>query len=84
LAVTRAGIISVRQLRRNRRYAILVIAVLALLLPGTDPLTMILSMAPLVVLYEASILLAALLERREQRALARDGPDDELIPDEDD
>jgi sec-independent protein translocase protein TatC len=85
LAVTRAGIISVRQLRRNRRYAILVIAVLAMLLPGTDPLTMVLSMAPLVVLYEASILLAALLQRREERALAREGPDDDddLILDDD-
>jgi len=65
-------ILSVAQLRANRRYAILVIAVLAMLLPGTDPITMLLSMAPLIVLYEASIIIAALLDRRE-----RNRPDEE-------
>jgi sec-independent protein translocase protein TatC len=69
LAFTRAGIVSVAQLRRHRRYAILAIAVLAMLLPGTDPITMLISMAPLVVLYEGSILLAALLERRSSQAI---------------
>jgi sec-independent protein translocase protein TatC len=72
LAVTRVGIVSIEQLRRNRRYAILVIAVLAMLLPGTDPVTMILAMAPLILLYEGSILLAALLDRRAAKARARD------------
>lgn len=67
LAITRAGIVSVGQLRRNRRYAILVIAVAAMLLPGTDPVTMLLSMAPLIVLFEGSILLAGLIERRADR-----------------
>ena len=65
LLLTRMGIVSVEQLRRNRRYAILVIAVLAMFLPGTDPISMGLAMLPLLVLYEASILLAALLARRE-------------------
>jgi sec-independent protein translocase protein TatC len=60
-------IVSIKQLRANRRYAILAIAVLAMLLPGTDPVTMLLAMAPLVVLYEGSILIAALLERRSAR-----------------
>jgi sec-independent protein translocase protein TatC len=68
LALTRAGILTPRQLRQNRRYAILVIAVLAMLLPGTDPITMLIAMAPLLVLYEGSILLATLLERRDARA----------------
>ncbi len=86
LAVTRVGIVSIEQLRRNRRYAILVIAVLAMLLPGTDPVTMILAMAPLILLYEGSILLAALLDRRAAKARARDAAqapseeDAELVP----
>jgi sec-independent protein translocase protein TatC len=67
LALVRMDILSVAQLRANRRYAILVIAVLAMLLPGTDPVTMLLSMLPLVVLYEGSILIAALLDRRARR-----------------
>jgi sec-independent protein translocase protein TatC len=69
LLLTRMGIVSVEQLRANRRYAILAIAVLAMFLPGTDPISMGLAMLPLLVLFEASILLAALLQRR---AAARD------------
>jgi sec-independent protein translocase protein TatC len=72
LAVTRMGILTPRQLRKNRRYAILVIAIVAALLPGGDPVTMLLIMAPIVFLYEGSILLAALLDRRAARARARE------------
>lgn len=61
LAVTRLGIVTPQQIAANRRYAILGIAVLAMLLPGTDPVTMLLSMAPLIVLFEGSLLFARLL-----------------------
>jgi sec-independent protein translocase protein TatC len=89
LAVTRVGIVSTRQLRKNRRYAILVIAVLAMLMPGQDPITMLLMMAPLIVLFEGSILLASLIDRRAERARAREeaelaaSDDGDLIPDSD-
>ena len=46
LAFTRLGIVSVAQLRRSRRYSILGIAVVAMLLPGQDPVTMLSLMAP--------------------------------------
>lgn len=58
LAVTRLGIVKVEQLSSNRRYAYLVIAVLAAALPGVDPITMLIEMVPLLVLYEISIVLA--------------------------
>ena len=58
LAATRLGVVTPAQLRRGRRYAILGIAVLAALLPTIDPVTMILEMLPLIVLYELSILIA--------------------------
>ena len=74
LALTRLGIISVAQLRHTRRYSILGIAVLAMLLPGQDPVTMLSLMAPLYLLFESSILLAALLDRR---AAKRDDEDPE-------
>ena len=88
LAITRVGIVTPKQLRQNRRYAILVIAVVAMVLPGQDPVTMLLLMAPLLVLFEGSILLAALVDRRVERARAReeaklaasDEDDDEDIP----
>ena len=59
-----------RKLRKNRRYAILVIAVLAALLPTLDPLTLLLEMVPLILLYELSILLAVGL-RQARRARSR-------------
>jgi sec-independent protein translocase protein TatC len=58
LAVTRLGITTPERLARNRRYAVLIIAVVAMLLPGTDPVTMLISMLPLVLLFELSLLLA--------------------------
>jgi len=58
LAVTRLGIVKVEQLTKNRRYAYLGCAVLAAALPGIDPVTMLIETAPLIVLYEASIVLA--------------------------
>lgn len=63
LAATRLGVTTPEGLRRNRRYAVLVIAVLAMLLPTVDPVTMIIEMVPLIVLYELSILLAAAFGR---------------------
>jgi sec-independent protein translocase protein TatC len=58
LAVTRLGIVSADQLAHNRGYAVLVIAVVAMLLPGTDPVTMLISMLPLYLLFELSLVLA--------------------------
>ena len=58
LAVCRLGIVTPEQLGRNRPYAVLVIAVAAMLLPGTDPVTMLISMLPLYLLFEFSLLLA--------------------------
>lgn len=63
LALTRLGVVTVDQLRHNRRYAILGMAVLAALLPTIDPVTMLIEMVPLVLLYEVSILLAAAFGR---------------------
>jgi sec-independent protein translocase protein TatC len=77
IGVTRVGIVSTRQLRANRRYAILIIAVVAMALPGQDPVTMLSMMVPMLVLFEVSILWASLLDRRkERRARAPDAPDD--------
>ena len=58
LAITRLGIVTPQQLRKNRRYAILILAVVAALLPTIDPVTMLLEMVPLLLLYELSIWLA--------------------------
>lgn len=64
LLVTRLGIITPQKLRQQRGYILLGIAVLAAVAtPTPDPVTMLLTMAPLVVLFELSILLAVWLNR---------------------
>jgi sec-independent protein translocase protein TatC len=69
LGVTRAGIVTPGQLRRNRRYAIAACATVAALLPS-DAITMVLETVPLYLLFELSLLLATIAERRERRAAA--------------
>jgi sec-independent protein translocase protein TatC len=59
LAACKIGITNAQKLRRNRRYAIVVIVVLASLLPTLDPVTLLLESLPFYLLYELSILLAA-------------------------
>jgi sec-independent protein translocase protein TatC len=66
LAATRAGIVTPTQLRHNRRYAVLACGAVAAFLPG-DAITMLLETVPLYLLFEASLLLASLAERRERR-----------------
>ena len=70
LAAARAGIVTPRQLRKNRRYAIVACAAVAAFLPG-DAITLVLETVPLYLLYEASILLATLVERSERGRQAR-------------
>ena len=65
IAAVRLGITTPQKLRKNRRYAILVIAILAALLPTIDPITLLLEMIPMIVLYEGSIWLATLLGPKE-------------------
>jgi Tat protein translocase TatC len=59
LAACKIGITDAEKLRKNRRYAIVVIVVLASLLPTLDPVTLLLESLPFYLLYELSILLAA-------------------------
>jgi sec-independent protein translocase protein TatC len=64
LGAVRAGLVTPRQLRHNRRYAVLVCAAIAAFLPG-DAFTLVLETVPLYLLYEASILIASVVARRD-------------------
>ncbi|MEA2152975.1 MAG: sec-independent protein translocase protein TatC [Solirubrobacteraceae bacterium] len=66
LAATRAGIVTPTQLRHNRRYALLACGAVAAFLPG-DAVTLLLETVPLYLLFEASLVLASIFERRELR-----------------
>ncbi len=76
LAATRVGLVTPKQLRKNRRYAIVACAAIAALLPG-DAITLLLETVPLYVLFEASILLAAFAARSEARKRAAEASDAE-------
>jgi sec-independent protein translocase protein TatC len=64
LALVNLGVLTSRMLRRNRRRGYFFVAVAALALPGPDPVTTLLELLPMWALYEGSIWLAVLAERR--------------------
>jgi sec-independent protein translocase protein TatC len=65
LAVTSAGVITPRQLRNHRRYAVGACALVAAVLPG-DAITMLLETVPLYLLFEVGVLFASFAERRQR------------------
>ena len=64
LGLVRVGVLTSGKLRRNRRLGYVLVAALAVALPGVDPVTTALEMVPLVALFEATIWVAVLFERR--------------------
>jgi sec-independent protein translocase protein TatC len=64
LGLVYLGILSSRTLRRQRRVGYLITAAIALALPGPDPVTTFLELLPMWLLFEGSIWLAVLYERR--------------------
>jgi sec-independent protein translocase protein TatC len=64
VALVRIGIVRADQLRKNRRIGYVAVAALAVALPGVDPVTTAFEMAPLMVLFEASIWVSVAVERR--------------------
>jgi sec-independent protein translocase protein TatC len=70
LGLTRMGILTTTRLRKNRRIGYFVVACVGVALPGIDPVTTIFETIPLWVLFEFSIWLSVLLERRSERAAA--------------
>jgi sec-independent protein translocase protein TatC len=64
LALDRLGVLNSQTLIRQWRYAVVIIAVIAAALPGADPVTTLLEMVPLLLLYLLSIVLLKLADRR--------------------
>jgi sec-independent protein translocase protein TatC len=68
LALVRLRVLTSNQLRANRRIAFVVLLVFAILLPTVDPVSLAFEVVPLLLLYEGSIWLSVLMERRWQDA----------------
>jgi sec-independent protein translocase protein TatC len=65
LGLVGLGVLSSRTLRKHRRIGYFITAVVALALPGPDPVTTFLELLPMWALFEGSIWLAVLFERRQ-------------------
>lgn len=71
--IARVGLVTAKTLREQWRMALVAISVLAAMItPSVDPVTMLLTMAPLIVLYALSIVLAVVGERQFKKAMAVD------------
>lgn len=58
LSLCRLGVVTPDQLAKNRSYAIFFLSIIAAAAPGGDPVSMIMILIPLVLLYEGSVQLA--------------------------
>ena len=68
LALVRLGVLTAARLRRNRRIGYFLMLVIAVLLPTVDPVSLALETLPLVILFELSIQLATVMDRRWAKA----------------
>jgi sec-independent protein translocase protein TatC len=64
LALVRLRIVTADKLRRNRRIALFLIVLVAVLLPTVDPVSLAFETVPMLLLYELSIWLSVFMERR--------------------
>ena len=72
LGLVGIGVLSSATLRKNRRLGYFIVAVIALGLPGPDPVTTGLELLPMWALFEGSIWLALLVERGRPETMATD------------
>ena len=70
----RLGIVDAKWLRRNRKYAILVMAIVAAVAtPSQDAFSMIAMFLPLLILYEVSVVIAKFVQPKERLGETEDG-----------
>ncbi|MBA2742032.1 MAG: twin-arginine translocase subunit TatC [Actinobacteria bacterium] len=67
LGLVRLNVLTSARLRRNRRMAFVLLLVFAILLPTVDPVSLAFEVVPLLLLFELSIWMSVLMERRWQR-----------------
>jgi sec-independent protein translocase protein TatC len=72
LALVRLRVLTSDRLRKNRSIAFVILLVFAILLPTVDPVSLAFEVVPLVLLFEMSIWLSVLMERRWSRGWDED------------
>jgi sec-independent protein translocase protein TatC len=70
MVLARIGIVTARFLRKYRRHAfVLIIIAAAIITPSTDPFSLAIVTVPLYILFEASILIAGRINRRQEKEM---------------
>jgi sec-independent protein translocase protein TatC len=72
LALVRLRVLTADRLRRNRRMGVFLVVLFSVLLPTVDPVSLAFETLPLLLLFEISIWLAVLMERRWEAAAVDD------------
>jgi sec-independent protein translocase protein TatC len=67
LGLVRLRIVTAAKLRRSWRIGVVIVAAIAVALPGVDPVTTTFEMVPLLILYFLTVALAGVFERRWRR-----------------
>ena len=75
LGLVLVRVLSYQKLKKNRRLGYVIMAGIAVALPGIDPITTTLEMIPLMILFEGSIWMAFYLERKRRKREAAEGSD---------
>jgi sec-independent protein translocase protein TatC len=70
MILTKIGIVTARFLRKYRRHAFVILLIAAAIItPSTDPFSLTIVTVPLYLLYEASIIIATRINRRQQKEM---------------
>lgn len=62
------GLVSQKFLRQNRRYAVMILAIIAAIITPPDVLSMTLMLAPMILLYEISVIIVGIFEKKRVQA----------------
>ena len=73
LGLVLVRVLSYQKLKKNRRLGYVLMAAIAVALPGIDPITTTLEMIPLMILFEGSIWMAFYMERKRRKREAQAG-----------
>lgn len=64
------GVVSQEFLRKNRRYAVMTIAVIAAIITPPDLLSMVMMLAPMVLLFEVAVFIVGIFEKKREQSFA--------------
>jgi sec-independent protein translocase protein TatC len=71
--LTKIGLVTPEFLKKNRKYALVIVLILAAIITPPDISTQVIVAVPIIILYEVSIFISRGVIRREKRRLKKEG-----------